>query len=207
MSTSPPRRFFNLVDAMVLVAATAVGLGIARGIWDALWTSTNASVNVGPVGPALLLAAHWTVVAYPFLVAWTIALLSLVFLSRRFRPTAGDLLNRPGATACSAAALAITIGTVNLAVLILVVMARNGTIWNSREMIECCVDAVRLNIGVELGMPGLAVTVAWSTLALNGRWQPEPNWLDRAGRSLGLAWVVLMVFHPWITSIFAGVWS
>jgi hypothetical protein len=99
------------------------------------------------------------------------------------------------------------IGTVNLTVLILVFMARNSTRWNSKEMIEYFVDAVRLNIGVELGMPGLAVTVAWLTLALNGRWQPEPNWLDRAGRSLGLAWVVLMVFHPWITSIFAGVWS
>jgi hypothetical protein len=56
-------------------------------------------------------------------------------------------------------------------------------------------------------MPGLAVTVAWSMLALSGRWQSEPTWLDRAGRTLGLAWVVLMLFHPWLTSIFASVWS
>src|SRR5262249_34282205 len=97
MSTSPPRRLFNLMDAIVLVAATAAGLGIARGIQDALWRSTNASVNVGPVGPALLLAARWTVLTYPSLVAWTIALLLLLFPSRRFRPSPRDLLNRPGA--------------------------------------------------------------------------------------------------------------
>jgi hypothetical protein len=135
MLISPPRRLFNLVDAMVLVAATAVGLGIARGIRDGLWTLTNPSVNVSQVGPALLLAARWTVLAYPFLVAWTIALLLLLFRPRRFRPSPGDLLNQPGRAACGAAAMAITIGTVNLAALILVYMARSGTPWNSKDMI------------------------------------------------------------------------
>ena len=207
MSTSLPRRLFNLMDAMVLVAATAAGLGIARGIQDALWRFTDASVNAGPIGPALLLAARWTVLAYPCLVALTVALLLLLFRSQRFRPDLADLLNRPGATACGAAAMAIALGMVNLAVLILVVMARSGTPWNSKEMIEAFVDAVRLNIGVELGMPGLAVTVAWSMLALSGRWRSEPNWLDRVGRSLGLVWVVLTVLNPWLTSLFAGVWS
>lgn len=145
MSTSPPRRLFNLMDAMVLVAATAAGLGIARGIRDALW-KLHASVNVGSVGPALILAARWTVLAYPFLVAWTIALL-LLSLPRRFRPSPGDLLNQPGTAACGAAAMAITIGTVNLAVLISVALARSGTPWNSKEITEAFVDAVILNIG------------------------------------------------------------
>jgi hypothetical protein len=70
------------------------------------------------------LVARWTVLAYPFLVAWTIALLLLLFLSRRFRPSLDNVLPRPGATARGAAALAITIGAVNLAVLILAATGR-----------------------------------------------------------------------------------
>jgi hypothetical protein len=207
MSTSPPRRPFNLMDAMVLIAATAAGLGTARGIRDLVWEATGQSVMVGSIGPTLLLAARSTVLAYPFLVAWTIALSLLLFLPRRFRPSLGDLINRPGTAACGAAAMAITIGTVNLAVLIVVAFARNGTPLNSKEFLGSCVYGIIHNLGVELGMPGLGVTVAWSMLALSGRWRSEPNWLDRTGRSLGLAWVVLMVFHPWLTSIFEGIWS
>jgi hypothetical protein len=30
------------------------------------------------------------------------------------------------------------------------------------------------------------VIVAWATLGLTGRWRPEPSWLDRAGRAIGL---------------------
>ena len=150
MSTSPPRRLFNLMDAMVLVAATAAGLGIARAIRDALWELTNAPVNVGGVGPALLRGARGIVLAYPLLVAWTIALLLLVFLPRRFRPSRSELLNGPGKAACGAAAIAITIGTVNVAVLILVATVWHGKPWTSKVMIEAFVDAIKLNIGVEL---------------------------------------------------------
>jgi hypothetical protein len=71
MSASP-RRPFNLLDAMVLVAATAVGIGIARGMRDKLWDSTNMSVVAGSVGSTLLVIARWTVLGFPFLVAWTI---------------------------------------------------------------------------------------------------------------------------------------
>lgn len=207
MSTPPPQRLFNLMDAMVLVAATAAGLGIARGISDELWRLTNPLVRVGSIGPALLDAARWTVLAYPFLVAWTMALLLLTFLPRRFRPIPDDPLNRPGTAACGAATIAISIGMVNLTALFLVAMARSGTPLNSRQIISDIIEATTHNIGVELGMPGLGVTVAWSMLALSGRWRSQPNWLDRAGRSVGLVWVVLMVIHPWLTSLFAGVWS
>jgi hypothetical protein len=40
----------------------------------------------------------------------------------------------------------------------------------------------------------------------------EPHPLTRAEdpsrkNEVGLAWVVLMVFDPWLASVFAGVWS
>ena len=41
-----------------------------------------------------------------------------------------------------------------------------------------------------LDLYSLAVAGAWLALALSGRWRPEPDWLDRAGRVLGLLWIV-----------------
>jgi hypothetical protein len=51
---------------------------------------------------------------------------------------------------------------------------------------------------------GWAVVVSWLTLALIGRWRPEPSWVDRWGRVLGFTWIVigpmasLLIDHtPW----------
>lgn len=194
---------------MVLVAATAVGLGAARGMHDMLQNSTemDASLLAEPVGPYLLEAARWSALGYPLLVAWTIALVLLLFLSRRSRPSLKSLLERPGATACGAAALAVAIQTVNVITLAVALMANIGTVLPSAVMARFLVMAITPYLGVNLGMPGLAVAVAWTGLALSGQWQAEPNWLDRAGRLLGLAWVVLMVFQPWLISIVRGEWS
>jgi hypothetical protein len=44
-----------------------------------------------------------------------------------------------------------------------------------------------------LGMPrhaGLAVAGAWLTLFRAGAWRPESTWVDRAGRVLGVFWLV-----------------
>ncbi len=208
MSTAP-RRPFSLLVAMFLIAATAVGLGAARGMHDVLRDATDmdASLLAEPVGPYLLEAARWSALGYPLLVAWTIALVLLLFLPRRFRPSIKSLLERPGATACGAAALAVAIETVNVITLAVALMANIGTVLPSAVMARFLVMAVTPYLGVNLGMPGLAVTVAWTGLALSGRWQPEPNWLDRAGRLIGLAWVALMVFQPWLISIVRGEWS
>jgi hypothetical protein len=33
---------------------------------------------------------------------------------------------------------------------------------------------------------------SWMALALSRRWRPEPSWIDRSGRVLGLYWVLLL---------------
>jgi len=57
-----------------------------------------------------------------------------------------------------------------------------------------------------IGSPGLAVTVAWVTLAVSGRWQPQLSWIDRVGRLMGCGWIGLMILHLWILSTFKGAW-
>jgi hypothetical protein len=195
MSTSP-RRPFNLLDAMVLLAATAVGLAVARAMARKLWGSTK--LNEPYNSEVLQQVTRWTVLCLPFLVAWTIAVLLLQMLSRRPRPGPDDLLCQPGAAACGAAALAIT----TEAVIVLVMGLMSPKTSSLRENVpQVLVWVLTHHYMCQLGMPGLAVTVAWMALALSGRWQPEPNWLDRTGRSMGLVWVVLMVIRPWLDSM------
>jgi hypothetical protein len=38
---------------------------------------------------------------------------------------------------------------------------------------------------------GFGVVVAWITLVLVGRWRPEPTWLDRLGRAVGIVWILM----------------
>lgn len=205
MSISP-RRLFTLLDAMTLVAATAVGLGIARGMHDLLWMNTNMTVKDGSVGAVLLTVARWTALGLPLIVAWTIGLFLLHW--RRPRPSLGDFLHRPGATACGAAVFALAIEAVNLTTLLVVVLARQSMSKSSYSgMAECLVDCLIRGLGIEIGMPGLAVAVAWMMLALSGRWEPDPGWLDRTGRLVGVGWIVLMVVDPWLLLTFLGGWS
>jgi hypothetical protein len=37
---------------------------------------------------------------------------------------------------------------------------------------------------------GLAVLASWMTLVLGRRWRPDPGWVDRLGRAVGVFWVV-----------------
>jgi hypothetical protein len=49
-----------------------------------------------------------------------------------------------------------------------------------------------------------AVLGSWLALALSRRFRPERSWIDRAGRALGLYWVLLLltlVVIPWIERI------
>lgn len=51
-----------------------------------------------------------------------------------------------------------------------------------------------LGVAAVFGMLALSSTVlvAWTALALTGRWRPEPGWIDRFGRALGVCWCLLI---------------
>lgn len=201
-----PRRPFRLLDAMSLVAATAVGLGLARGMQDPLWSQTNMTVVDGSVGAVLHAAARWTILGLPMIMSLTLAVLLMAL--QRPRPGFGSLMRRPGTAACGAAALAMAIGAANMMALLAVVRVKQSMgPYEPDRLAVVLVDCLIHGVPLDCGMPGLAVTVAWATLALTGQWHREPHWLDRAGRRLGLAWIVLMVLSPWIRLSLYGSWS
>lgn len=40
-----------------------------------------------------------------------------------------------------------------------------------------------------------ATAASWLVLAVGGRWRPEPDWIDRAGRVIGITWIAAIPFY------------
>jgi len=156
-------RRFTLADAMILVAATAVGLALA----PVLATSGRAR------GMALKLDQH---ALMGLLISWTIAL--LVLRLRRPRPRLRRLAVQPGfiAGAAASATLAMLGPLIGLASYLSTLKGRGGDV---RDLVVLIIPQV-----------GFAVAGAWLAVALSGRRRPEPGWIDGLGRFVGALWLV-----------------
>ncbi|MGO9465028.1 MAG: hypothetical protein ACLQIB_12215 [Isosphaeraceae bacterium] len=96
-------RKFTLLDAMILVAATAAGLALLRMLLAEGRFSLGA-IFVGRFTSRVLGGIEW---AYPFLMMWTFALVILGL--RPPRPPIRRLARQPGMAACSAASLILVV--------------------------------------------------------------------------------------------------
>jgi hypothetical protein len=198
-----PRRSFTLLDAMVLVAATAIGLAAARGLHKPIWSMTSMSVESGLYSAISLAVARWIVIALPMAWAWTITL-SLLGL-RGFQTGRRAPLILPGSAACGAATIAMAIEMINLLAVLSAIVIWGGM---SRPRMGWLIAELIVEIDMPgVATPGLAVTIAWVALAVSRRWQPEPSWIDRAGRLMGWGWIGLMILRPWIFLILKGAWA
>jgi len=196
-------RRFNLFDAIVLIAATAVALtaygysplfyirffiGDFRQTWNARPTF-HASLYHTLV---LVQMSVWALLL-PLLSSWTIALLPLRMM--RPRPRWRRLTRQPGFIACCVASLVLVVET-SLSVLILGSMHTHYTVktWGQAWTIAFSGDGFR-----QMGSrPGFAVAAAWITLAMTGRCRPASDWVDRLGRVIGWIWVLLIPLFTWM---------
>ena len=188
----------------MLIAATAIGLGMGRELPGPLWQWTNysASVEAGSFVAIALEVARWIVVALPLAWAWTIALLMIGLQGSR--EGVRNRISLPGLAACGAATVALMIDAISLlAVLLAFAVRGDGLGVEVGDLLVGCI----LEIDPGMGTPGIAVTIAWIGLAVSGRWRPEPSWIDRAGRLAGVGWVALMMLRPWVISLLQGYWS
>jgi hypothetical protein len=48
-----------------------------------------------------------------------------------------------------------------------------------------------------------AVAAIWSLLIYEQRWRPEPSWIDRAGRCLGIYWLAAGLVAPFLRVFFS----
>jgi hypothetical protein len=177
MQTVPPRKF-SLADAMVLIAAIALGFCLVRltsppgsDIWSSL------SMAKGGMSTFVMIQNAGQLVG-PFLVTLTFALLMLRL--RRPRPHLRRVLSQPGSTACIAATIAIVVEIVWIGSLLAV---------GSRFI---HLSTVFVSYAQQVSF---AVLGGWTVLAVSGRWRNDPSWIDRAGRVMGMAWIVMTAIH------------
>jgi hypothetical protein len=170
-------RRFHLADALILLVPTALagatfrrGPDLVRFLRQDGFLTANLGAWYEAVGAGLALC-------WPGLAGFTLAWLWLRM--RPPRPARPRLWRQPGAVALGAAGAVLGLEALGCAILVGIVG------WGSVE------DFLGSHAGPLLPLPGAAVVGSWVTLAASRRWRAERSWVDRSGRALGAAWVVL----------------
>lgn len=193
-TSKPAGRPFGILDVLVMIAATAVGLAWIRVVaptltLEMIWEAILARPNGEFPGVVVDLAG---VIVVPMLAAWSLALLLLGRRDAGTRPRRRRRGPAPGTLACLAAAAML--GLPLAVVLVIGAVAGSAALEPHQEVL-----AIGSLVGALLA--GIAIFWSWITLALCRRWQPQPTWLDRAGRLIGMTWMLLAM-----TSVVATVW-
>jgi hypothetical protein len=167
-------RTLTIFDAMTLVAVTAVGFAIARLCLLQIMPRSSPAFAVRLT--AVFVALGLTITLVPLRL-------------RRPRPRRPGRL--PGTLACCAVALALVF-----------ILAEQASAWfepipgPARFVPHYHAINLVFNL-LRLDLYSPAVAGAWLALALSGRWRPERDWLDQAGRALGVCWIVAPFIAAW----------
>lgn len=176
-------RPFTILDAMILVGASAAGLALARTIFNDALTMPHSPMWVARP------------ITY-FLLAWTLALIPLRL--RRPRPPLRRLMVQPGMAACCAVAIVTAIDAIS------------WTIYGAQLDPQHARQMLARYWRGHSQHPGPAVALTWLGLALSRRWRPEPGWLDRLGRAVGALWLLTLLcdwrFGRWAFNITYRLW-
>jgi len=184
------RRPITLLDLVILVAATAIGLSLVQfgrprkvaGVWIFTWPGSPSKGGY-PSKTWVLPIAERAAPFLPCLAAWTGAF--LVTRLRSPRPRRRRLLMQPGLVAAGAALSILTIEWTLL----------TGSAWLDGRF--NFMSPLRINAFVVNGVvllahhAGWSVVVSWLTLVLIGHWHPERSWIDCWGRVLGCTWIIV----------------
>jgi hypothetical protein len=175
-------RSFTLFDAIVSVAAMGLALAFARLSLIYMWSNLRTIPIGGPAG----WAGVWTylrtrtdvtvsIVMFTFswldslLLCWTLAY--VIMRLRKPRPPLRRLVRQPGMVACE--------------------------VWLLGMFLGIClqVEAYPLLAPIAVVSTGFAIPTTWAILALRGRWDTEPSWIDRLGRGLGVCWSAIILLQ------------
>jgi hypothetical protein len=158
-------RRFSVLDAMILVAATAVGLAGIRAYSPAFCSYQYTSIPPPPwLNWLAVVLSNWAFYLSPLPAAWTLA--ALMLRLRSPRPHVRRLMRQPGTVAGIAATMLILIGVVHY------LLDLHNPSWHDIPF-----QYTTFSLGCGVG-------VAWLILSLSMRWRAERSWIDRLGRSV-----------------------
>ncbi len=181
--TGQGSRRFTIADGMILVAATAAGLAWIGRVLPTMtgnWPQAGSSFD-----RAWMLAVGGTALALPCVLAWTVAV--LVLRLRGPRPSWRRIVRQPGAVACLAASLGLLAASVLMASVIAYLWMSGR--WSGASWKDLAGTLLEWE-GLASPFVGVGVAISWAMLAIEGRWRSERGWIDRAGRALGLFWII-----------------
>ncbi len=207
-----PRRF-TVRDGLLVVAALAAGFAMVRQWTDPRSCAESAKLfyllqptrsTARQVYHAVAVGGTWTI---PFAMAFTPVILVARFF--RPRPRFERIAEQPGIVACAAAVVIMVIRPFQeVPAFLLQYLSTTSSLirlpsppfirWNGPP--SPSLGQIVQNVVLEAfpfytaPLVGIAVLVAWLVLLANGRFRPEPDWVDRSGRVLGIYWMALGVF-------------
>ncbi len=195
---TPPRRF-TLLDAMIGVGAVALAMAATRWKYAGyawFWNLDREGWTPGATARRLVTAAAF---ALPTLFAATLALV-LARLTPP-RPPLRRIALQPGAAACGIALLAVAIEGVDYLARQVAHSFHMGHTWSKfvRSVAsQGFLDLLTTHFLIRSAYAAAyAILTTWSVLALSRRGRPEPGWIDRTGRALGVAWIAT-AFLLWL---------
>jgi hypothetical protein len=153
-------RRFTTLDAMILIMATAVGLGLARATFE-------EGIRLDSAGGIAALVIFGTT---PCAASWSIA--CLVIRLRRPRPRRRRLVRQAGFQASIAASVSFALG----------VLPMYLPVMRSIRMEVAMVYAPAFVV-----VP--SIVSLWLVQRMGGRWKTERCWVDRLGRVVAIVWL------------------
>jgi hypothetical protein len=185
-------RKFTLVDAMVLIAATAVAFVPITLFYNSpdppeghqnTWVSWMSFFTWG-----------WELNLYSsaIVVAWSAALCLLCI--RKPRPRLSRVWRQPGVAACLAILIASAHFLIQNSLLACFYHFRVGYAW-SEAMTKMGLEATCSAFANSIDM---SVPIVWLVQMLSRTWRAESSWIGRTGRVLGVYCTVSGILYGWV---------
>jgi hypothetical protein len=186
---SPPRRAFNLMDAVLLIVATALGFALWRihgPFASACYTSASR-----PREGAVWNAETWFLFAselynlyasvvrtlQPFCL--TLTLTTLALRLRQPRPELQYVSGEAGTAACLSMAVAAAV----TAIPAFCVVHASGKTYESAW------SDFYSTLLVISPFCGSSIIGAWTVIPLKSGWRKKRDWIELSGRVLGVYWI------------------
>lgn len=179
------KRHFTLADAMILVAGSAMGASWSKILVDR-WAQTRVMFGEERFAPPWY--SEWALAVVVLFAALSMALFACRLIPPR--PRWRRIARQPGMTASLAVLVLSTGQAINTALVShrLPYVYVMGKTFAPFQYFASSLIELRRSVGI-------AVAVTWIILVLGRWWRPEPSWIDRAGRLLGLYWIGMYLYE------------